>query len=336
MKFIVDAFGGDNAPLDILKGTAMMLAETPDLEVILTGDEGKIRQVAQEEKISLERMTIVHAPDVITMDEQATDIMRGKKNSSMSVGLQLLAKGEGDAFVSAGSTGALVVGGTLIVKRLKGIRRAALAPLIPNDAGQFMLIDSGANVECKADYLQQFGIMGSVYMKNVMNLENPRVALANVGTEDTKGGELQQEAFRLLQQAPVNFVGNVEGREIPRNGADVVVADGFTGNLILKVYEGVALAMMKNLKNVFYSSLKNKIGALLLKKGLYDFKKRMDYNEYGGAPLLGLTKPVFKAHGSSTAKTFCSAMKITYRFVEKNVIGQISAALTELQNSSEE
>ena len=329
MKIIVDAFGGDNAPLEILKGCSRAVRDL-GVSILLTGSEKEIRRVAEENGVPLAGMGIVDAPDVITMEEHAGEIMRSKKDCSMAVGLKLLAEGKGDAFITAGSTGALVVGATRLVKRIKGIKRPALAPCMPNDKGFFMLIDCGANVECKPEYLQQFALMGSIYMERVMGVENPRVGLANVGTEDTKGGPLQHDTFALLKETPVNFIGNIEAREIPMDAADVVVADGFTGNMILKLYEGVAITMMKNLKRIFLSTTKTKIGALLLKDSMASFKKKMDYNEYGGAPLIGIAKPVFKSHGSSDAKTFFNAIRNTYQYVKGDVVGQISSALASM------
>ena len=335
MKIIVDAFGGDHAPAEILKGCRMALDELPALALVLTGRADEIRRVAEAEAISLDRMAIVDAPTVISMDDPPTDIMRAKKDCSMAEGLRQLADGHGDAFISAGSTGALVVGATMIVKRIRGIKRAALAPVIPKDEGMFMLIDSGANVECKPEYLMQFGVMGSIYMEKVMGVQNPRVGLVNVGTEDHKGGELQHEAFRMLREAPVNFIGNIEARTVPSDGADVVVTDGFTGNVMLKLYEGVSATLFKKVKGVMLRRPLNKLAALLLKKDFAALKKASDYNEYGGAPLMGIAKPVFKAHGSSKARTFYNALKITYRFVEGSVIGQISDAIAAQAAASE-
>ena len=328
MKIIVDAFGGDNAPVEILKGCRMALDELTDLELIVTGKEDVIKQVMQEQNLSMDRMTIVHAPTVISMEDQPTDIRRAKQDCSMAVGLRSLAAGEGDAFISAGSTGALVVGATTIVKRIKGIKRAALAPVIPADKGCFMLIDSGANMDCKPEYLHQFGIMGSVYMENVMGYKNPTVGLVNVGTEDCKGGELQHAAFALLKADPnLNFMGNIEARTIPSGDTTVVVADGFTGNVVLKMYEGVSSTLLKKIKGVFMMRFTNKLAALVLKKDINALKKTIDYNEYGGAPMVGVTKPVFKAHGSSKAKTFYNALKLTYKYVEAKVTDQIAEAI---------
>ena len=331
MRLIIDAFGGDHAPLEVLKGCAMAREIYPEVTYLLAGDTEKIRKTAQENGISLEKMEILDAPDVITMEVHPREIMGKYKNSSMAVGLKALAEGKGDAFLSAGNTGALVVGSTLFVKRIKGIKRAALATVMPAMKGAFMLIDCGANVDCEAEYLQQFGIMGSIYMNKVVGVKNPRVGLANVGTEDIKGGALQQEAFGLLKDSPIHFIGNIEARDIPNGVADVVVADGFTGNVIIKLYEGVAMMLMKSIKGIFYTNWKTKFGAMLLKKEMYALKKKMDYNEYGGAPLLGIAKPVFKAHGSSGARAFCSAIGVTKKCVEGNVIGEITDALAQVK-----
>ena len=241
-RIIVDAFGGDNAPAEILKG-CRMAADELGVQIILTGSAEKIRAAAAQNAVEIADFEIIDCPDVITMEDEATDIMRAKKESSMAVGLRALAEGRGDAFASAGNSGAIVVGATLIVKRIKGVKRVAFAPLLPKSEGFFMLCDGGANNECRPEMLAQFGLMGSVYMQKVMGLQNARVGLANVGTEAHKGGELQQAAHKLLAaQAGIRFVGNIEAREIPYDAADVVVCDGFTGNMLLKMYEGVALA----------------------------------------------------------------------------------------------
>lgn len=335
MKIIVDAFGGDNAPLEIIKGCAEATKEL-DIDIMLTGDEQEIRRVAKENEISLDRITIADAPDVITMEDSAGDIMKSKSNSSMAVGLKKLAAGEGDAFLSAGNSGALVVGATMIVKRIKGVKRVAFAPVMPKDKGFFMLIDSGANVDCKPEMLRQFGVMASIYVEKVMGVKNPRVGLANVGVEDHKGGELQHAAFALLKDSPVNFIGNIEARDIPYDAADVIVADGFTGNCILKLYEGVAMLMMGKIKEIFKKSAKNMIAASLIMKDLKGLKKEMDYNEYGGAPIMGAAKPVFKAHGSSKAKTIKSALRLTKAYVEGNVVQEIADSIQALKGDSEE
>lgn len=327
MRVIVDAFGGDNAPLEIIKGAAEAAAEYK-VGISLVGREAEIRRVAGENGISLEGIAIVDAPDVIGMEDEPKSILREHKNCSMAEGLRRLAAGEGDAFVSAGSTGALIMGATFLVKRIKGVSRAALAPLMPGDKGPFMLIDSGANVECRPEMLLQFAHMGSIYMSSVLGNGKPaRVGLVNVGTEDTKGGELQHEAFALLRESGLNFVGNIEARDIPANAADVVVADGFTGNVILKMMEGTADVIMRNVKGIFLTNLRTKIAALLVKPYLKDFKKKMDTSEYGGAPLLGVSKPVIKTHGNSKAPAVKNAIRVAAEFAGKGVIEQIAAAV---------
>ena len=313
MKIIVDAFGGDNAPLEILKGCEMAVKEL-DIDILLTGQEAVIRKVAAENGISLDRMEIAEAPDVITMDDSPKSIMKEKSQCSLAEGLRRLAAGDGDAFVSSGNSGALVFGANMIVKRIRGVKRVAFAPVLPKDEGFFMLIDGGANVECRPEMLQQFGMMGAAYMEHVMGVPNPRVALANVGTEDHKGGELQLESFALLQKSPVNFIGNIEARDIPVDAGDVIVCDGFTGNVILKLYEGVAMVLgdMKVLK------------------------KQMDYNEYGGAPIMGAAKPVFKAHGSAKAQTFKNALRLTKAYVEGDVVRKITESLQTMKGEGEQ
>lgn len=336
MKIIVDAFGGDNAPLEVIKGSRMAVDEL-GYEIVLVGNEKIIKDEAEKNNISLSGITIVHAPDVISMDDEPMDVMKSKSNSSMSKGLQLLALGEGDAFVSAGNSGALAVGATLKVKRIKGIKRCAFAPVIPKDKGFFMLIDSGANVECRPEMLRQFAVMGYIYMKNVMVVENPRVGLANVGTEKTKGDELRYETFNLLQETKnINFIGNIEARDIPGDIADVVVADGFTGNIILKLYEGMAKSVFGKIKDIFKKNFKGKLAASLIMPELKELKKSMDYSEHGGAPLMGISKPVFKAHGSSDAKTFKSAVRLAGEYVKRNVVGLISKSLEEYNSSESE
>lgn len=329
MKIIVDAFGGDNAPLEIIKGCALAV-EDLGIEVILTGDKNIIKKTAIENGISLNNIRVVHTDVVISPDDDASAVVKEKKNSSMGMGFQLLNSGEGDAFVSAGNSGALVMGSSLIIKRIKGVKRPAFAPVMPKAQGCFMLVDGGANNEVRPDMLQQFAIMGSIYMNKVMGIDNPRVGLANVGTEEHKGGSLQQEAFELLKATPINFIGNVEGRDIPADGCDVLVTDGFNGNLILKTYEGVAMELMSKIKSVFMKNVKNKIAAAMIMNDLKKLAKEMDYNEYGGAAIMGVNKPVFKAHGSSKAKTIKSALRLTKQFVEGGVVEEISTNIAKL------
>lgn len=326
-RIIVDAFGGDHAPDEILKG-CRMAADELGVQIILTGSEEKIREAASRLELNIADFEIIDCPDIITMEDEATDIMRAKKNSSMAVGMRALAEGRGDAFASAGNSGAMVVGSTLIVKRIKGVKRVAFAPLMPKSEGFFMLCDSGANTECLPPMMEQFGLMSSVYMEKVMGLKKPRVGLANVGTEAHKGGELQHETFKLLSaRDDVNFIGNIEARDIPYDAADVVVCDGFTGNMLLKMYEGVAMALMDKFKGVFKKNLKNKLAAAMVLKDMKAMKKELDYNEYGGAPILGCSKPVFKVHGSAKARTMKSAIALCLKYADSNIVEEIAAAV---------
>lgn len=326
MRIIVDAYGGDNAPDAVLQG-CRMAADRWKCEIILTGDEQKLRQRAAELSVSLEGIGIADAPDVIPVEAEPTAILRQYQQSSMARGLQMLANGEGEAFVSAGSTGALVVGGTLIVKRLKGVKRPAIGTVIPCRGGCFLLLDSGANHDCRPEMLRQFGLMGSVYMKRIIGVPNPRVGLVNIGTEETKGTELQVQAYQLMKEAGYNFIGNVEAREVPLGGCDVAVCDGFTGNILLKTLEGLAALFMGELKAIFMKSLPNKLAAAAVKKDIKGLKKQFDSAEYGGALLLGSRSPVIKAHGSSDAKAFYNAIRQAISCCENNIIGEIESQL---------
>lgn len=330
MTIICDAFGGDNAPLEILKGCEMAVKQH-GFDIILTGDESIIRKTAEENGISLDKMTIEHSTDVISMCDEPGSILKEHKDCSMAVGLRLLSQGKGEAFVSAGSTGAILMGSTFIVKRINGVRRCALSPVMPNNIGEHLLIDSGANVECKPEMLLQFGIMGSVYMEKIMGVKNPRVGLLNVGTEDTKGGPLQHEAFNLLKQANINFIGNVESRDCPYGVCDVIVADGFTGNIFLKLYEGMAYAMMDNIKGVLTKNFMTKMTYPVLKPGLRELKHKLSLDKYGGAPVMGVSKPVFKAHGSSNASAFASAIYLASEYAKVGAVDIIKQTIDSLQ-----
>lgn len=335
MKIIVDAMGGDNAPPEIVRG-CIDGAEKLDLELVLVGKQDLIEAELKKNNYKGSKITIVNADDVISGEDDPITAVRHKKKSSMHIGLTLTAKGEGDAFVSAGNTGALISGATLIVKRIPGIRRAALAPVLPSTKGFYLLIDSGANAECTPEFLKQFAIMGSVYMKKFMDMPSPRVGLVNIGTEDDKGTDTIRAAHKLLKNTSVNYTGYVEAREVPLGGADVVVCDGFTGNVILKFMEGMASAFGTMLKNVFYKNTKSKLAALAVKGGINDMKKGMDYKEHGGAPVLGVRKPVIKAHGSSDAKAFFSALRQAKKLVEANLIGNITDGIAEFNNENSE
>lgn len=326
MKIIVDAFGGDNAPLEIIKGCADSVSEF-GINIILTGKEETIRNTAKENNISLNGIEIADCEEVITMEDSADAVLKTKKDSSMAVGLKLLNEDKGQAFISAGNSGALCMGATLGIRRIKGIKRPAFAPVLPDEKGFFMLMDGGANIDCRPEMLYQFALMGSVYMEKVMGVNKPRIGLANVGTEDHKGNELYRNTYELLKNSNLNFIGNVEGRDIPKGVCDVVVCDGFTGNLILKTYEGVAITLMKQIKHMFADSTKGKLAAALVMKDLKHMKKHFDYNAYGGAPILGTSKPVFKAHGDSKAVTIKNAIKLSIDYVNAKAIEEISSAL---------
>lgn len=325
MKIIVDAFGGDNAPLEIIKGS-MLAVDEYGVDIILCGDEDKIKKCVKDNNIVLKNTEIVDAKEVIEMTDDAKSVLKEKANSSMGVGFRLLNEGKGDAFVSAGNTGAVTVGATLITKRIKGVKRPCIASVMPSADKPFMLMDCGANAECRAEFLYQFGVMGSLYMKNIMKVENPRVALANNGTEETKGTPIVKEAYALMKDADYNFIGNIEGRQIPYGDADVVVADGFTGNMILKTYEGVAKVLMNGIKGIFKKNIFTMLCAVGVGGGIKKMKKQFDYKEYGGAALLGVRKPVIKAHGSSDARAFKNAIKQAVWFLDYNLINEIEKA----------
>lgn len=334
MRIIVDGFGGDNAPLAVLQGCEMAVKEY-DVELIVTGDEKILKKTAEENNISLDKITLYHAPDVISMEDDPFSILKEKSNCSMAVAINLLKDGEGDAFVSAGSTGAIVIGANFILKRIKGIKRAGLATVIPAIKGHFLLMDSGANLDCKPETLTSFGIMGSIYMNKVMGIESPRVGLVNIGTEETKGRELQIGAFELLKNAPLNFVGNVEARDIPAGAVDVVVADGFTGNIILKLTEGLASMFAKKIKGMFLEGITGRLSAVMMIKKIKNFKKSMDYTEQGGAPLLGVKKPVIKAHGSSNPKAFKNAIRQANIFAQQKLIEEIENTVLQMKEIEE-
>ncbi len=316
MKIILDAMGGDNAPLAPVMG-AIEANKLYGAQITLVGQGEKILEVLRSQGIETlpEGVEVMHADDVVDMHDDPAQAVRTRKNSSMMVGLKMLSDGLGDGFISAGSTGALLSGATLIVKRVKGIRRAAMGPAMPNKAGgKTLLLDCGANAECTPEFLLQFGLIGSLYAKKTLGLENPRVGLLNIGTEDTKGTPLQKEAYGLLQNAHeqgiLNFIGNVEGRDVLLGGVDVVVCDGFSGNVLLKSIEGTAMFMGSLMKHkIFKRNILSMIGYLFCKKGVNDVMKMMDYREIGGTQFLGIRKPVIKAHGSSDQLAFRNAVK---------------------------
>ncbi len=329
MKIVVDAFGGDYAPYEIVAGAVKALQNNQDLKLVLVGDKDKITEILQSLVFVSDRLEIVHAPDVVTMDDIPTVAIRTKKTSSIVVAYDYLKQNEDAvALVSAGSTGATLTGAVLKLGRVKGISRPALAPILPtvND-GKVMLLDCGANAECKAENLLDFAIMGNEYMK-AMGVKKPRIALLNIGTEEEKGSEMIKEAHQLLKNAKLNFVGNIEARDVIRGNVDVVVSDGFSGNVCLKTIEGTAEILFGEIKAITKQSLKTKIGALLLKKNLYGLKNKYDHKKVGGAPLLGVSKIVLKCHGNSKADSLCATIEQAYTLGKNKLIEKVSKAVS--------
>ena len=329
MKIIIDAMGGDHAPEEIVKG-AVLARKQLGYDLILAGREADIRRcLAAEGAENDPGITVHHAPDVIDMNDDPTAAIRRKKESSMVVALNLLKDGEGDAVVSAGSTGALLTGATLIVRRIKGIRRAAMAPALPNLGAGALLIDCGANAECTPDQLVQFAHMGSLYAQRMLHVDAPRVALLN--NEEHKGTPLQQETYQLLKNTQLNFVGNVEASQVLFGEVDVIVTDGFSGNILLKSIEGTAKFLLKAIKGVLMSGLKNKLAALMIKNDIGALKAMMDPNETGGTALLGISKPVIKAHGSSEAPAIVNAIRQAAEFAQSGFIQTIAESVETMQ-----
>ena len=312
MKIILDVMSGDSGCEAAVLG-AVKAYERNRTEVTLVGDEAAIRDVFTKKSLSMQGMTILHAPQVITMEDDPVRAVREKRNSSMSIGLGALKRGEGDAFLSAGNTGALLTGATLLVGRIPGVRRAALAVVLPSSGDHgALLIDCGANADCTSEYLLQFALMGSAYMQSICHVENPRVCLISNGTEEHKGNHLTQDAHEQLtelhEEGRINFCGNIEARDILYDKADVVVCDGFTGNVILKTIEGAGMLLMAKVKEAMTASLTTKLAAAIIKPKLRPLKKMTDYRETGCTPILGIVKPVFKAHGSSDAAAYANAI----------------------------
>lgn len=333
MKIIVDAMGGDFAPEAAVLG-AIQGGKDFSVDIVLVGQGEAILKVLEDNgmKELPPAVEIVNAEEIVTMDDDPTAVLKAKKDSSMVVGLNLLKEGKGDVFISGGNTGALLAGSTLLVKRIAGVRRAALAPVFPSTDGFTLLLDAGANVSCTPEYLLQFAYLGSDYAGHILGRKNPRIGLLNNGTEKSKGTDLQVETYQLLTQAhkegKLNFVGNVESRDGMMGVADVLVADGFTGNIFLKTMEGVGSFVGKELKTLLYANTKSKIGGLLLKQGLSDFKKKLDSSEIGGTALLGIKKPVIKAHGSSNALAFANAVKQGKLYQESGLISVYEERMT--------
>lgn len=317
MNIIVDAFGGDNAPLEVLRGCGEA-EKNLGVKITLSGNKEIIKKIAEENGIDISGMDIIHTESVIDIHEKPTEIIKSRSDCSMALGLKALCDNGGDAFVSAGSSGALVVGSTFVTKRIKGIKRVVMAPILPTAKGSVMLVDGGANDDCRPEMLLQFGIMASAYMEKVKGISKPRVGLINIGAEDTKGRELEIESYKLLKASGLNFCGNIEARELPKGEFDVAVTDGFTGNVVLKLYEGMGSFFAGKLKEI-YSGAFGKLSASLVYGKIKTLKKQMDYTEEGGAVLLGVNKPVIKAHGSSDAKAFYNAIRQAKSCVDGNV-----------------
>ncbi|MCD8232588.1 MAG: phosphate acyltransferase PlsX [Clostridiales bacterium] len=309
VRVVVDAMGGDNAPAEIVKGAVDAVNAHQDISVILTGRQEQIRAELGKYSFDSERIEVVHCEEVIETAEHPVSAIREKKQSSMVVGMNMVKCGEADAIVSAGNSGAILVGGQTIVGRIKGVERPALSPLIPTEKGVALLVDAGANVDARPSHLVQFAQMGSIYMENVIGIKNPRVGILNIGAEEEKGNALVKETYPLLKTCPgIHFIGSIEAREIPHGGADVIVCEAFAGNIVLKLYEGVAATLLDKVKAGLMSSLRTKIGALLIKPALKQTLKEFDASEYGGAPLLGCRGLVVKIHGSSKAKDVKNAV----------------------------
>ena len=339
MKIILDAMGGDNAPKAPVLG-AIEAVKLYGADIVLVGRGEEILEVLKENGMDTlpEGIEIAHADDVVDMHDDPATVLHKRKNSSMVIGLKMLADGKGDAFVSAGSTGAVLTGATLIVKRVRGIRRASMAPAMPTKTGKKVIVcDCGANAECTPEFLLQFGIVASAYAKYTLGVENPRVGLLNIGAEDSKGTQLQKDAYVLLKEAGekglLNFTGNVEARDVPLGAVDVVVSDGFNGNILIKTIEGTAMFMGSMLKRMFKKNLGSKIGYLLCKSGVKDLMKLLDYRELGGTPFLGIKKPVIKAHGSSDALAFRNAVQQAMTAAESNFTVQLEKDLAALKGS---
>jgi len=329
IKVAVDAMGGDNAPFEIVKGAVEAIEQDSRVKVFLVGQEEVLKEELKRYADHGERLEIVPASDVITNEEAPVMAIRRKKDSSIVVGMNLVKNQTADAFVSAGSTGAVLVGAQLVIGRIKGVERPPLAPLLPTTKGVSLLVDCGANVDARPSHLLQFAKMGSLYMEHVVGIKNPRVAIVNIGLEEEKGNMLVKETFPLLKNCnEINFIGSIEAREIPNGYADVIVCEAFVGNVILKLYEGVAGALVSEIKKGMMSSLRSKIGALLVKPALKQTLKSMDTADYGGAPMLGLNSLVVKTHGSSTSKEIKNSILQCIAFKEQNISEKIKENIT--------
>ena len=333
IKIIVDAMGGDNAPVETVKGAVEAVNERKDITVCLVGQEDVVKKELAKYSYNKDQIEVVHASEVIETAEPPVNAIRRKKDSSIVVGMNMVKRGEADGIVSAGSTGAVLVGGQVIVGRVKGVERPPLAPLIPTCKGFSLLVDCGANVDARPSHLVQFAKMGSIYMENVMGIKNPRVAIVNIGAEEEKGNALVKETFPLLKACEdINFIGSIEARDIPAGYADVIVCEAFVGNVILKLFEGVGLTMIAKIKSGLMSSLRSKIGAILIKPALKNTMRSFDSSQYGGAPLLGLKGLVVKAHGSSKSVEIKNSIIQCISFKEQAISEKIGECLAVKEN----
>ena len=331
MRIILDGMGGDNAPGAIVEG-AVLASKEIDHEIVIIGQEDLINQELKKYKYNHDKITVADAREVITNDEAPVRAVRSKKDSSIVKGIDMVKNGEGDIFISAGSTGALLSGGLFILGRIQGIDRPALASIYPILGGEpSLLVDAGANADCKPNNLLEFGMMGNIYMEKVIGRPSPRVGLVNIGTEAAKGSTLTKAAYELLEQSNMNFVGNVEAREVPKSACDVIVCDGFTGNVVLKLTEGLAWNILQVIKKKFTDGVKAKLGAALLIDKLGELKKEFDYSEYGGAPILGVKGPIVKMHGSSSANAVKNTILKGIPFVEEKVVETIQNSVLEIE-----
>ena len=324
VRVAVDAMGGDNAPGEIVKGAVQAVQAEKDIKVFLVGRQDAVNAELAKYTYDKEKLEVVHAEEVIEMAEPPVNAIRKKKQSSLVIGMNMIKHQEADAIVTAGSTGATLVGGQVLVGRIKGIERPPLAPLVPTEKGVSLLIDCGANVDARPSHLVQFAQIGSIYMENIVGIKNPRVAILNIGAEEEKGNQLVKETFPLLKECPgINFIGSIEAREIPHGGADVIVCEAFAGNIVLKLYEGVAATLLSKVKEGLMSSLRSKIGALLIKPALKQTLKSFDASQYGGAPLLGLNGLVVKTHGSAKAIDVKNSILQCVTFKQQDINGKI-------------
>ena len=324
MRVIVDVMGGDNAPLEMVKG-AVAASKEVNASFMLVGDRNEIDRIAAEEGYDLRRFDIVHTPVFMTMEDDPLSVVRAKKDSSMGIGLRLLSEGKGDVFVSTGNTGALFTGATLIVRKVRGIQRAAIGTVLPTAADPCVLLDAGANVTVTDEQLEQFAVMGAAYARKMFDMRSPTVGLLNNGTEDCKGTPLQIAANQRLRACPsICYMGNIEGNAVPMGACNVVVTDGFTGNVLLKTMEGTSKMLMKALKGAMMKNGMTKLSALMLKGSIKEMRKKFDPAEYGGSPFLGISKPVVKAHGSSDARAFGNAIRAAIQYAESGVIYDIA------------